>query len=64
MDTPMETVKAKLVTILKAYVELARQRVKIAKALHERGAITMSDVIDAEYRALEAEMWLNEEKAR
>jgi hypothetical protein len=36
----------------------------IAKALRERAALNGVDVLDAQYRVLEAEMWLNQEKSR
>ena len=56
--------KEKLVTILENHLHRARQRVRDAALLYKAGAITQVEMFDAEYSALEAEMWLNEEKAR
>ena len=56
--------KAKLVSILEAYLQRARQRVKDTENLIKAGAASSIDHIDAQYAAIEAEMWLNEEKAR
>ena len=41
-----------------------RDRQRIVEALREAARVAPVDVLDAKYRALEAEMWLNQEKAR
>lgn len=56
--------KAKLVSLLESNLTRAKQCVEVAKARNQSARGTILAVMDAEYQALEAEMWLNEEKAR
>ena len=56
--------KEKLVSLLESNLTRAKKRVEVAKARNQAARATLLAVMDAEYQALEAEMWLNEEKAR
>ena len=56
--------KVKLVSLLESNLTRAKKRVEVAKARNQAARATLLAVMDAEYQALEAEMWLNEEKAR
>jgi len=40
-----------------------RDRQRIVEARHRAARVAFVDVLDAKYRVLEAEMWLNQEKA-
>lgn len=57
--TPAERVAA-----LERYVDLMKKNEDYAQRAHERAEATRVDVADARYRRLEAEVWLNEEKAK
>ena len=56
--------RGELVSALERYVKRMKDLAEIAKALRERAGINYVDVLDAQYRVLEAEMWLNQEKLR
>jgi hypothetical protein len=56
--------RGELVSALESYVKRMKELAAIAKGLRERAAINGVDVLDAQYRVLEAEMWLNQEKSR
>ena len=56
--------QAEYVAALEAYVKRLKGFASDLQAAHERGAASLVDVWDAEYRVLEAEMWLNREKSR
>lgn len=55
---------AERIAALEKYVDLMKKNEDYAKRAHERAQATRVDVADAQYRRLEAEMWLNEEKAK
>lgn len=56
--------KAEIVAALEKYVEFLKQDEAIAQGMRERAQATMVEVYDAQYRRMEAEIWLNEAKAR
>jgi hypothetical protein len=56
--------KGELVSALEAYVKRMKDMSMIAKASREAGMITHVDALDWQYRVLEAERWLNQEKSR
>jgi Spy/CpxP family protein refolding chaperone len=56
--------KAELVSALEKYVKRMKDLLMVAEASREAGMITHVDVLDWQYRVLEAEMWLNQEKSR
>ncbi len=56
--------KAEMVAELEKYINHVKEDVAIAEAARQNAQGTMVDVFDAQYRHMEAEIWLNEEKAR
>lgn len=56
--------KAEIVAALEKYVKTMKEDEALAKAMHESARGNMVDVYDARFRRMEAEIWLNEEKAR
>ena len=58
------TSRAEFIAALEGYVKRMRDRQRIVEALREAARVALVDVLDAKYRVLEAEMWLNQEKAR
>ena len=58
------TGRAEFIAALEGYVKRMRDRQRIAEQRHQAARAYFVDVLDAKYRVLEAEMWLNQEKAR
>ena len=56
--------KAEIVAALEKYINSLKEDEAIAKARKESARGTQVDVYDVQFRRLEAEIWLNEEKAR
>jgi hypothetical protein len=56
--------KAEMVAALTHYLDHARQVEQYMKAMVERDQATRTDSSGARYQRLEAEIWLNQEKAR
>jgi hypothetical protein len=56
--------KAELVAALENYLKRMKEEERLAQLALEKDQGTRVDVWDAQYRVLEAEMWLNQEKAR
>ncbi len=56
--------KAERLSAIEAYVNRMKRLSAIAEETHKQGTITGADVLDWQYRVLEAEMWLNQEKLR
>ena len=56
--------RAEFIAALEGYVKRMRVRQQIVEAHHQAAQVAFADVLDAKYRVLEAEMWLNQEKAR
>ena len=56
--------RAEFIAALEGYVKRLRDRQRIVEEAYRRGQVPRVDVYDAKYRVLEAEMWLNQEKAR
>jgi hypothetical protein len=56
--------KAELVAALENYLRQAKEHERLARLALEKGEATRVDVRDAQYRVLEAETWLNQEKSR
>lgn len=57
--------KEELIVALKAYAKRMKDLAQVAEGIHAKsGQISRVDVNDAKYRALEAEMWVNDEKSR
>ncbi|SIO29642.1 hypothetical protein SAMN05444166_3576 [Singulisphaera sp. GP187] len=56
--------KAELVTALERYVERMRGWARDTELAYKRDVRPHIDLIDVQYRVLEAEIWLNQEKAR
>ena len=56
--------KAEVVAALEKYVNTLKREEAMAEAKHQAARATQVDVHDARFRRLEAEIWLNEEKAR
>jgi outer membrane protein TolC len=56
--------QAEVVAALEAYVKRLKGMVPRVQLAYEKGGGTHVDVLDAQYRVLEAEMWLNQEKSR
>ena len=55
--------RAEFIAALEGHVKRLRDRQRLAEEAYRAGADRM-DLLDAKYRALEAEIWLNQEKAR
>ena len=58
------TGRSEFIAALEGYVKRMRDRQRIVEELHRAARVAFVDVLDAKYRVLEAEMWLNQEKAR
>ncbi len=57
--------KAEIVAALEKYIDSLKEEEAIAKARYESCSSHSSfDVYDVQFRRMEAEIWLNEEKAR
>jgi hypothetical protein len=56
--------KAEDVATLENYLKQAKEQERLARVALEKGEATRLDVRDAQYRVLEAEAWLNQEKSR
>jgi len=56
--------KAELIAALEDYLKRMREQERLAQLSIEKAQGTRIDLWDAQYRTLEAEMWLNHEKAR
>jgi hypothetical protein len=56
--------KAEVVAALELYVKRMKDMSKLVESAHQKAHATHVDVLDAQYRAAEAEMWLNQEKER
>lgn len=56
--------KAEIVAALEKYVNTLKEDEEIARARKEISRGTQLDVYDVQFRRLEAQIWLNEEKAR
>ena len=63
-NSPVARSAAEFVAALEGYVKRLRELAKLTETAHEKGGVSRLDVHDAKYRVLEAEMWLNQEKAR
>ena len=58
------TGRAQFIAALEGYVKRMRDRQRIVEERQQAAGVAFVDVLDAKYRVLEAEMWLNQEKAR
>jgi len=56
--------KAEIVAALEGYLNRLKQEEAITENEHQTGRTTQVDVHDIRFRRMEAEIWLNEEKAR
>jgi hypothetical protein len=56
--------KAEMVAALEKYVDGLKGREAIAQELYQNARLAHDDVCEIQYRRMEAEIWLNEEKAR
>jgi hypothetical protein len=56
--------KAEIVAALEKYIESLKEAEAYAEALHQSARGTLVGVYDVQFRRMEAEIWLNEEKAR
>jgi hypothetical protein len=56
--------KAEMVAALEGYLDQMRKDEQLRQRLLDTGHASHTDVLDARYRRLEAEIWLIEEKAR
>jgi hypothetical protein len=56
--------RAEFIAALEDYVKRLRDRQRLVEEGDRRTQVSRVDVHDAKYRVLEAEMWLNQEKAR
>ena len=56
--------KGELVSALEKYVKRMKDLSQMAEKRREQAKGTHVDVLDWQYLALEAEMWLNQEKSR
>lgn len=56
--------KVEIVAALEKYLRQSKEDEARAETMSARREIAQSDVLDVRYRRLEAEIWLNEEKAR
>jgi hypothetical protein len=56
--------KAEIVAALEKYADRIKTDEAIAQKLHEAGRLARVDLYDVNFRRLEAEIWLNQEKAR
>jgi hypothetical protein len=56
--------KAEIVEALEKYINNLKEEEAVAKDLVQKARATQVSVNDAQFRRMEAEIWLNEEKAR
>jgi hypothetical protein len=56
--------KAEIIAAIEKLIETLNQEEQIAEMRHKSARGTLLDVFDAQFRRMEAEIWLNEEKAR
>jgi hypothetical protein len=56
--------KAEIVAALEKYFDIQKQEEAMAEFQHKSARVTQLVVFDVRFRRMEAEMWLNEEKAR
>jgi hypothetical protein len=56
--------KAEMVAALEKYLDSLKKDEAMAEAMHQSGRGTRVDVYDVQFRRMEAEIWLNEEKAK
>lgn len=56
--------KAEIVAALEKEIDSLKQAEESAKAQHQAARGTLLDVIDVQFRRMEVESWLNDEKAR
>jgi hypothetical protein len=56
--------RAEFIAAIEGYVKRMRVQQQIVEARRQAAQVAEVDVLDAKYRVLEAEMWLNQEKAR
>jgi hypothetical protein len=56
--------KAEIVAALEKYIDSLKQEEALAEAQRQAARATQVDVYDVRFRRMEAEIWLNEEKAR
>jgi hypothetical protein len=56
--------KAEMVAGLERYLNRMRNKERWAEELFKKDQRSRTDVLDAKYQRLEAEIWLNQEKAR
>jgi hypothetical protein len=56
--------KAEIVAALEKYIDSLKQEEAIAEGMRQSARATQVDVWDVQFRRMEAEIWLNEEKAR
>ena len=60
----IEARKAEIVAALESYINRLKQEEAVTENDHRAGRATEVDIQDVRFRRLEAEIWLNEEKAR
>ena len=56
--------KAEIVAALESYINRLKQEEAITENDHQSARATQVDVHDVRFRRMEAQIWLNEEKAR
>lgn len=56
--------KAEIVAALEKYIDTLKQQEAMAEKMRQLDRATQVEVYDAQFRRMEAEIWLNEEKAR
>jgi hypothetical protein len=56
--------KAEIRAALEKFIDALKLEEAIAETRHKAARATLLEVIDAQFRRMEAEIWLNEEKAR
>jgi hypothetical protein len=56
--------KATIVAALERYVQRLKDTEKYTNALYQKAQTSRLNAIESQYQRLEAEMWLNQEKAR
>lgn len=56
--------KAEIVAALEKQLETLKMEEAIAREAHERARATIIPIYDVQFRRMETEIWLNEEKAR
>jgi hypothetical protein len=56
--------KAEVIAALESYVKRLRELERHMQAAYQKAEASRVDAYDARYRLFEAEMWLNQEKAR